>query len=114
METPPFPRILLSPCSLDTYMSHEGVIYCKPHHRELFQPKVVQSDLVDVTGQKNRKKKMVAEATGGEGEVAEGTQEAIGEGDLKILIMFCGWRPYQRPLCAQRATGNRSAAWRPS
>ena len=27
--------------SLDTYMSHEGVLYCKPHHRELFQPKVV-------------------------------------------------------------------------
>jgi hypothetical protein len=26
---------------LDTYMSHEGVLYCKPHHRELFQPKVV-------------------------------------------------------------------------
>jgi hypothetical protein len=22
-------------------MSHEGVLYCKPHHRELFQPKVV-------------------------------------------------------------------------
>ena len=27
--------------SLDTYMSHEGVIYCKPHHKELFQPKAV-------------------------------------------------------------------------
>jgi len=27
--------------SLDTYMSHEGILYCKPHHRELFQPKVV-------------------------------------------------------------------------
>ena len=34
--------------NLDTYVSHEGVIYCKPHHRELFQPKVVKEDLVDM------------------------------------------------------------------
>ena len=26
-------------------MSHEGQIYCKQHHRELFQPKVVKDDL---------------------------------------------------------------------
>ncbi len=49
---------LASPCcerangvslySLDTYMSHEGVLYCKPHHKELFQPKVVKSDIIDV------------------------------------------------------------------
>ena len=34
--------------SLDTYMSHEGVIYCKPHHKELFMPKTVRSDIIDV------------------------------------------------------------------
>ncbi|TRY75443.1 hypothetical protein TCAL_08369 [Tigriopus californicus] len=34
--------------TLDTYMSHEGVIYCKPHHRELFQPKVVKDDIIEV------------------------------------------------------------------
>jgi hypothetical protein len=38
----------LSLSSLDTYMSHEGVLYCKPHHKELFQPKVVRSDIFDV------------------------------------------------------------------
>jgi len=31
-------------------MSHEGIIYCKFHHKELFQPKVVKEDLVDVSG----------------------------------------------------------------
>lgn len=34
--------------SLDTYMSHEGVLYCKPHHKELFLPKTVKSDIIDV------------------------------------------------------------------
>jgi hypothetical protein len=29
-------------------MSHEGILYCKPHHRELFQPKVVKNDLIDM------------------------------------------------------------------
>lgn len=29
-------------------MSHEGVIYCKPHHKELFMPKTVRSDIIDV------------------------------------------------------------------
>merc|ERR1711981_298228 len=33
--------------NLDTYMSHEGVIYCKPHHKELFQPKAVIMDILD-------------------------------------------------------------------
>ena len=28
-------------------MSHEGVIYCKPHHKELFQPKAVIMDILD-------------------------------------------------------------------
>ena len=28
-------------------MSHEGIIYCKPHHRELFQPKVVVRDILE-------------------------------------------------------------------
>jgi len=27
--------------TLDTYMSHEGVLYCKQHHSELFRPKAV-------------------------------------------------------------------------
>ena len=29
-------------------MSHEGVIFCKPHHKELFMPKTVKSDIIDV------------------------------------------------------------------
>lgn len=29
-------------------MSHEGVLYCKPHHKELFLPKTVKSDIIDV------------------------------------------------------------------
>ena len=28
-------------------MSHEGIIYCKPHHKELFQPKVVPNNILD-------------------------------------------------------------------
>ena len=42
--------------NLDTYVSHEGVIYCKPHHKELFQPKVVKEDLVDMKKDKGRNK----------------------------------------------------------
>ena len=47
-------------------MSHEGVIYCKPHHRELFQPKVVKDDIVDVSGKKkkNQKPSFTEEAIG--------------------------------------------------
>lgn len=26
---------------VDTYNSHEGLIYCKPHFKQLFQPKAV-------------------------------------------------------------------------
>lgn len=33
--------------NLDTYASHQGVIYCKPHHRELFQPKPVIKDMTE-------------------------------------------------------------------
>ena len=29
-------------------MSHEGVLFCKPHHKELFMPKTVKSDIIDV------------------------------------------------------------------
>jgi len=29
-------------------MSHEGVLYCKPHHKELFLPKTVKNDIIDV------------------------------------------------------------------
>ncbi|CAB4062639.1 unnamed protein product [Lepeophtheirus salmonis] len=39
--------------NLDTYVSHEGVIYCKVHHRELFQPKTVKSDIIDVNSSVN-------------------------------------------------------------
>ena len=34
--------------SLDTYMSHEGILYCKPHHKELFLPKAARNDAFDV------------------------------------------------------------------
>jgi len=33
--------------NLDTYASHQGVIYCKAHHRELFMPKAATKDSVD-------------------------------------------------------------------
>jgi len=39
--------------NLDTYASHQGVIYCKPHHKELFQPKPVIVDLTDQIINKN-------------------------------------------------------------
>eukprot|EP00095_Tigriopus_kingsejongensis_P009198 maker-scaffold299_size217019-snap-gene-1.31 protein:Tk09198 transcript:maker-scaffold299_size217019-snap-gene-1.31-mRNA-1 annotation:"lim domain and actin-binding protein 1" len=41
--------------NLDTYMSHEGVIFCKPHHRELFQPKVVKDDIIEVKAKPRRR-----------------------------------------------------------
>ena len=37
-------------------MSHEGVIYCKAHHRELFQPKVVKEDIIEVKANVNKAK----------------------------------------------------------
>jgi len=39
--------------NLDTYASHQGVIYCKPHHKELFQPKPVVMDLTEEIMKKN-------------------------------------------------------------
>lgn len=39
--------------NLDTYASHQGVIYCKPHHKELFQPKPVIMDLTEEIIKKN-------------------------------------------------------------
>merc|ERR1719350_2520854 len=39
--------------SLDTYASHQGVIYCKPHHKELFMPKAVEKDSVEEIMKKN-------------------------------------------------------------
>jgi hypothetical protein len=35
-------------------MSHEGILYCKPHHRELFQPKVVVREHDDVHNTKTQ------------------------------------------------------------
>lgn len=37
--------------SVDTYQSHEGILYCKPHFKQLFSPKTVldsENDEVDV------------------------------------------------------------------
>jgi len=39
--------------TLDTYASHQGIIYCKPHHKELFQPKPVMLDLTEEIIKKN-------------------------------------------------------------
>ena len=52
-------------------MSHEGVIYCKPHHRELFQPKAVVNDILDDKRDAKQKK----------------TQEILG---MLTLILFIG------------------------
>ena len=42
--------------TLDTYASHQGVIYCKAHHKELFMPKAVEKDSME---ELMRKKKNV-------------------------------------------------------
>merc|ERR1719228_806462 len=39
--------------TLDTYASHQGVIYCKPHHKDLFKPKAVTKDSVEEIMKKN-------------------------------------------------------------
>jgi len=39
--------------NLDTYASHQGVIYCKPHHKDLFKPKAVATDLTEEICKKN-------------------------------------------------------------
>lgn len=31
-------------CSVETYTSHEGNLYCKPHFKSLFAPKVIEDD----------------------------------------------------------------------
>ena len=61
--------------TLDTYMSHEGVLYCKQHHRELFQPKVVKEDLVQLNKKAVRlreKERIVQEMTGAAAAAAAG------------------------------------------
>merc|ERR1712106_686008 len=39
--------------NLDTYKSHQGVIYCIPHHKDLFKPKAVTKDSVEEIMKKN-------------------------------------------------------------
>ena len=34
--------------SVDIYSSHEGQLYCKPHFRELFKPKAVVDEEVEL------------------------------------------------------------------
>ena len=34
--------------SVDIYSSHEGQLYCKPHFRELFKPKAVVDEDVEL------------------------------------------------------------------
>lgn len=34
--------------SVDTYSSHEGQLYCKPHFKELFKPKAVLDEDSDM------------------------------------------------------------------
>lgn len=43
-------------CSVDTYQSHEGVLYCKPHFKSLFAPKIVEENNESV---KPRKLEMI-------------------------------------------------------
>lgn len=37
----PSAKVFPSFSSVDSYSSHEGIIYCKPHFKQLFQPKAV-------------------------------------------------------------------------
>ena len=62
LKHPPLHNILIftSRCkecnktlNLDTYASHQGVIYCKPHHKDLFKPKAVATDLTEEICKKN-------------------------------------------------------------
>ncbi|EEB14346.1 triadin, putative [Pediculus humanus corporis] len=39
--------------SVDTYSSNEGVLYCKPHFKELFKPKAVMDDETEPTSDKS-------------------------------------------------------------
>ena len=34
--------------SVDIYSSHEGLLYCKPHFRELFKPKAVVDEDIEL------------------------------------------------------------------
>ena len=68
--------------SLDTYMSHEGVIYCKPHHKELFQPKAVIMDILDEKRDSKAKK----------------TQEIIGN-NLRIRYLILISKKYKILRC---------------
>ncbi|XP_065166927.1 titin isoform X9 [Atheta coriaria] len=44
--------------TVDTYQSHEGTLYCKPHFKALFAPKVVEDDK-DSAPQKPRKHELI-------------------------------------------------------
>lgn len=46
----------LYPYSVDTYQSHEGILYCKPHFKSLFAPKIVEESTEPV---KPRKLEMI-------------------------------------------------------
>jgi len=39
--------------NLDSYASHQGIIYCKPHHRDLFKPKAANTDISDEITKRN-------------------------------------------------------------
>merc|ERR1739840_67287 len=57
--------------TLETYQSHEGALYCKPHFKELFQPKAVIEDENEARKERlKRRPRMI---------VLENTPEALGE-----------------------------------
>lgn len=57
--------------SLDTYASHQGVIYCKPHHKELFMPKAVEKDSMEEIIRKKKNVDFSVYENGGSAEAVE-------------------------------------------
>ena len=45
------------PLSVDTYQSHEAILYCKPHFKQLFHPKAVLEDENEEQANQNKGEK---------------------------------------------------------
>jgi len=57
--------------TLDTYASHQGVIYCKAHHKELFMPKAVEKDSMEELMRKKKNVDFSVYENGGSAEAVE-------------------------------------------
>merc|ERR1711913_102636 len=70
--------------TLETYQSHEGNLYCKPHFKELFQPKaVVEDENVARQERLKRRPRMIVLENNPE-ELAEGVVRATDKPDYGL------------------------------